>query len=198
MMLTAISYDPVIIRYDQIMSDDECDHLIELARPRLARSLVVNRTTGGNDVSEIRTSEGAYFPRGHTEIIATIERRIANTILLPIDRAEPFQVMRYRVGGRYDAHHDFFDPADPGSAVHLAAGGQRIATMILYLNTPEAGGTTDFPDLGLSVRPERGSALYFEYSGQGRPDVRLRHGGMPVIQGEKWIATKWFRERVYP
>mgnify|MGYP003402374973 FL=1 len=198
MMLTAISYDPVIIRYDQILSDDECDHLIELARPTLARSHVLNRSTGGNDVSEIRTSEGAYFPRGHTEIIATIERRIANTILLPIDRAEPFQVMRYRVGGRYDAHHDFFDPADPGSAVHLAAGGQRIATMILYLNTPEAGGTTDFPGLGLSVRPERGSALYFEYSGQGRPDVRLRHGGMPVIQGEKWIATKWFRERVYP
>ena len=59
MMLTAISYDPVIIRYDQILSDAECDHLIDLAMPTLARPHVLNRSTGGNDVSEIRTSEGA-------------------------------------------------------------------------------------------------------------------------------------------
>jgi len=75
-----------------------------------------------------------------------------------------------------------------------ARGGQRIASVVMYLNTPEEGGGTGFPHIGLTVTAMRGSAVYFAYE---TGDQASLHAGLPVIKGEKWIATKWLRERPY-
>lgn len=80
----------------------------------------------------------------------------------------------------------------------LQQGGQRIATLIMYLNDVEAGGSTVFPEVGLDVLPRRGNAVYFAYCTEtGVLDPRSLHGGSPVGAGEKWIATKWFRQGEY-
>jgi prolyl 4-hydroxylase len=102
-------------------------------------------------------------------------------------------VLRYQPGAQYLPHHDYFDPAQPGATSILARGGQRLATLVMYLNTPEAGGATTFPDVGLEVAPIKGNAVFFSYS---RPDAATRtlHGGAPVQAGEKWVATKWLRQ----
>ena len=46
---------------------------------------------------------------------------------------------------------------------HVAHGGQRIGTLIMYLNDVEEGGETIFPEIGFSVAPRRGHAVYFGY-----------------------------------
>jgi len=80
----------------------------------------------------------------------------------------------------------------------MATGGQRVATLVMYLNDVEAGGSTVFPSIGLDVLPRKGSAVYFAYtSDAGETDPRTLHGGSPVTAGEKWIATKWLRQRRY-
>ena len=80
----------------------------------------------------------------------------------------------------------------------LSMGGQRVATLIMYLNDVQGGGSTVFPEIGLDVLPRRGNAVFFAYSDdQGRLDPRTLHGGSPVAAGEKWIATKWLRQRTY-
>ena len=66
----------------------------------------------------------------------------------------------------------------------------------MYLNTPERGGATTFPDIALDVAPRTGNALFFAYD-RPHPDTKTRHGGAPVLAGEKWIATKWLRERPF-
>ena len=77
-------------------------------------------------------------------------------------------------------------------------GGQRIATLIMYLNDVESGGSTIFPDIGLDVLPHKGNAVFFAYSSErGELDNRTLHGGSPVSGGEKWIATKWIRVAPY-
>ncbi len=78
----------------------------------------------------------------------------------------------------------------------LQRGGQRVGTLVMYLNTPEAGGATTFPDVGLEVAPVKGNAVFFSYD---RPHAvtRTLHGGAPVLAGEKWVATKWLREGVF-
>ena len=50
----------------------------------------------------------------------------------------------------------------------------------------------------LSIAPKKGSAMYFEYcSSKNEVNPLTLHAGMPVIKGEKWIATKWMRQRVF-
>ena len=85
-----------------------------------------------------------------------------------------------------------------GSQQHLAVGGQRVSTLVMYLSDVEQGGETTFPDVGVSVVPKKGAAVYFEYcNSQGQVDPLSLHAGNPVIKGEKWIATKWMRQRKY-
>ena len=66
----------------------------------------------------------------------------------------------------------------------------------MYLSEPEKGGGTVFPDVHLEVAPKRGNAVFFSYE-RPHPSTKTLHGGAPVLAGEKWIATKWLREREF-
>lgn len=189
---------PRVILFGNLLAPEECDELIELSRSKLARSSVVNAATGSYDVHPHRTSAGTHFARGENELIRRIEARIADLVQLPVERGEPLQILHYQPGGEYKPHFDYFDPAQPGNEVVLQHGGQRVATLVMYLNDVESGGSTVFPEVGLDVLPRRGHAVYFAYTTEeGQLDKRSLHGGSPVSAGEKWIATKWFRQRNY-
>jgi prolyl 4-hydroxylase len=189
---------PRVVLFGNLLSAEECEQMVELSRGKLERSSVVNNETGSYDVHPHRTSYGTYFNRGENELISRLERRIAELVQFPLENGEPIQILHYRPGGEYRPHHDYFDPKQPGNEQVLKQGGQRIATLIMYLNDVEAGGSTVFPEVGLDVLPRRGNAVYFAYCSEtGALDARSLHGGSPVGEGEKWIATKWFRERPY-
>ena len=194
-VLTVMRHPRVVV-FGGLLSHDECDALMDLARPRLSRSETVDNSTGGSEVNAARTSDGMFFERGETPLIERIEQRIAALVNWPLAHGEGLQILRYRPGAEYRPHHDYFDPAHPGSATILKRGGQRVGTIVMYLNTPEAGGATTFPDVGLDVAPIKGNAVFFSYD---RPHAATRtlHGGAPVIDGEKWVATKWLREGVF-
>jgi len=189
---------PRITLYQQLLDAGECDALVALARGRLERSPVVNPDTGDENLIDARTSMGAMFQVGEHPLIARIEARIAALTGVPAEHGEGLQILNYKPGGEYQPHFDFFNPARPGEARQLRVGGQRIATLVIYLNSPPAGGATAFPRLGLEVAPVKGNAVYFAYRmADGRLDERTLHAGLPVASGEKWIATKWLRERPY-
>lgn len=179
-----------------LLSDAECSALIKAARPSLARSLTVAVKTGGEVLSHDRTSSGMFFTRGENPLVERIEARIARLLNWPVENGEGLQVLRYLPGAEYKPHHDYFDPAEPGTPTILQRGGQRVATVVMYLQAPAQGGATVFPELGLEVLPQRGHAVFFSYD---RPDASTLslHGGAPVLAGEKWVATKWLRERQF-
>lgn len=187
---------PRVVVLGGLLSDDECDALVEIARPRMARSRTVSRTDGHEEVHPDRTSRGMFFQRGETELCARIEARLARLTRWPAERGEGIQVLHYGIGAEYKPHYDYFDPAEPGTPVHLQRGGQRVATVVMYLNTPQQGGATVFPDVGLEVAAQKGHAVFFSYE---RPDAQTRtlHGGAPVLAGDKWVATKWLREGAF-
>jgi prolyl 4-hydroxylase len=108
------------------------------------------------------------------------------------------QILHYGTTGEYRAHFDYFPPDQPGSAVHTAGGGQRVATLVIYLNDVPDGGETIFPEAGISVAAKQGGAVYFRYmNGERQLDPLTLHAGAPVLAGDKWIMTKWMRERAY-
>jgi len=187
---------PRLVVFGELLSAEECELLIADARRRLARSLVVETKTGGETLNVDRTSDGMFFERGESELVQRIEARLARLLNWPLENGEGLQVLRYAPGAQYRPHYDYFDPTEPGTASILQRGGQRVATIVMYLGEPAKGGATTFPDVGLEVAPQRGSAVFFSYD---RPDpaTRTLHGGAPVLVGEKWVATKWLREREF-
>jgi len=187
---------PRIVVFGGLLSPEECDALIADAAPRMARSLTVATQTGGEEINDDRTSDGMFFQRGQSPLIQRIEERIARLLHWPIENGEGLQVLHYRPGAEYKPHYDYFDPAEPGTATILRRGGQRVGTLVIYLNTPEKGGGTTFPDVFLEVAPQRGNAVFFSYE-RPHPSTHTLHGGAPVIAGDKWIATKWLREREF-
>jgi prolyl 4-hydroxylase len=194
-ILTMMKHPRVIV-FGGLLSDEECSGLMDLARPRLARSETVQNATGGSEVNDARTSDGMFFERGEHELIRRVEQRIADLVRWPLDHGEGLQVLCYRPGAEYRPHHDYFDPAQTGTARILQRGGQRVGTLVMYLNTPEGGGGTTFPDVGLEVAPVRGNAVFFSYD-RAHPTTKTLHGGAPVVAGEKWVATKWLRQGVF-
>jgi prolyl 4-hydroxylase len=196
--IQAVLHNPNIVVLSGILSLDECRQLINLSEGKLQRSTVVEKHTGKLEISAVRLSDGCHFERGENSLIQALEARIAAFTGIPVEQGEPLQILRYNAGGEYLPHHDYFHHAETGSSQHLLRGGQRIATMVIYLSAVAQGGETYFPDLEFSVKPHPGSAVYFEYvNSSGQLDSRCLHAGLPVAQGDKWIATKWFRTRAY-
>lgn len=187
---------PRVVVFGNLLGADECEGLIAAARARLARSLTVETRTGGEALNVDRTSDGMFFERGENELVQRVEARIARLLNWPLDHGEGLQILRYAPGAQYRPHYDYFDPGEPGTPSILRRGGQRLATLVMYLQEPDAGGATTFPDIGLQVAPVRGTGVFFSYD---RPDpgTRSLHGGAPVLGGEKWVATKWLRERTF-
>jgi prolyl 4-hydroxylase len=187
---------PRVIVFGGLLANDECDAIIAAAKPRLARSETVQMDTGGSEVHAARTSRGMFFERGENEVCKRVEARLAKLLSWPVINGEGLQVLHYLPGAEYQPHHDYFDPSKAGMVPILARGGQRVASIVMYLNSPEKGGGTTFPDVGVEVGPVKGNAVFFSYD-RPHPSTKSLHGGAPVIAGEKWVATKWLREREF-
>ncbi|KAL2333850.1 hypothetical protein Fmac_015063 [Flemingia macrophylla] len=172
-----MSWEPRAFLYHNFLTKEECEHLINIAKPDMKKSKVVKEESGKTELSSERTSSGAFLARGRDEIVTNIERRIADFTFIPVEHGEDLQVLHYEVGQKYVPHHDFF--TDKLNA-DITIGGQRAATMLMYLSDVEEGGETVFPDAkgnfssvpwwnevsecgkqGLSIKPKMGDALLF-------------------------------------
>ncbi|KAL9256855.1 putative prolyl 4-hydroxylase 4 [Drosera capensis] len=179
--------------YEEFLSDGECDHLISLAKMELKRSAVADNDSGKSKLSE-------------DAIVDRIEDKIASWTFLPKENGEDIQVLRYEHGQKFDPHYDYFV-----DKVNVARGGKSMATVLMYLSDVTRGCETVFPsaeesgrhkshedDLsecakkGIAVKPRKGDALlFFSLYPNATPDTSSLHRGCPVIEGEKWSATKW-------
>ncbi|GAA1374163.1 2OG-Fe(II) oxygenase [Peribacillus frigoritolerans] len=178
--------EPLIVVLENVLSDEECDGLIELSKDKMNRSKIGVT----HEVNEIRTSSSMFFQENEYDILTKIEKRISTIMNIPVEHGEGIQILKYTPGQEYKAHFDFFTSSS------IAAKNNRISTIILYLNDVEHGGETFFPKLNFSVSPRKGRAVYFEYfyNDKNLNELTL-HGGAPVITGEKWVATQWMRRQ---
>jgi prolyl 4-hydroxylase len=186
---------PVLVTLEQLFTDQECERLIELSIPRLRRSTVDN-TKAASTVEDYRTSDGAFFRLRENPLIRQLDERVSACMNCPVENGEGLQVLRYGPGDSFAPHFDFLLPSNAHNSASIARSGQRISTLIVYLNDVPEGGETVFPKLGLSITPRRGNALYFEYTNSHmQVDQLSLHAGAPVTRGEKWVVNKWMRAR---
>ncbi|CAM9678825.1 unnamed protein product [Ectocarpus fasciculatus] len=216
--LRLLHAEPPVIGVSGFFTDEECDEYISRSvspPPAAVTSGAGAAATGGGPHMQRSATLGAdvdavaqrtsttWFHRfsGVPELMAKASALVG----VPFEegRWEEAQTVRYRPGEKFTWHLDALPPA-PDLA---SKGGQRIATLLVYLTEmPEGdGGATAFRDLGpLRVRPRKGSALLFFPSLGGAPDcpfdIRTLHAGEVVRPGaeqDKWIAQLWLRESRY-
>lgn len=143
----------------------------------------------------LRTSDEALIdPLLEDVVLRQVQRRMAATAGLPVSHAEPLIVLRYAAGQEYRPHSDAL-PESLVTPLERGGSGQRVATVITYLNASCTGGATVFPRLDLRVEPRAGNVLSFSnLDAEGRPDPGAVHAGEPVTAGLKWICTLWMRQ----
>jgi prolyl 4-hydroxylase len=186
---------PYLVVVDDFLDAATCRQLnAELEFTWWQRSTVVNRNRSGTVVSfrsRTRTSWSAqeeYFSAELVELLGAIEGRMCAAYDLRRPCLEPWQAIRYDPGGHFDLHHD-------GGLFGADVGGERRTTVLLYLQTPEAGGETEFPDLGRTVTACAGRlVLWRNLTADGDIDQRLRHRALPVLAGHKAVLTTWERQ----
>jgi len=148
----------------------------------------------GTEQAGFRTSNSCHLNRWDA-FIAKIEARMSDVLGIDNSYAETMQGQRYQVGQEFKAHHDFFHPSQSYWLQEGPAGGQRSWTAMIFLNEPEEGGTTEFPHLGLGVRPQAGMMLIWNNMQlDGSLNYKTLHTGTPVTRGVKHVITKWYRQ----
>ncbi|KAG6741688.1 hypothetical protein POTOM_054965 [Populus tomentosa] len=255
--VTQLSWNPRAFLYKGFLSDEECDHLINLARDKLEKSMVADNESGKSIESEVRTSSGMFIGKAQVfledEIVDNIEARIAAWTFLPQENGESIQILHYEHGQKYEPHFDYFH-----DKANQELGGHRVVTVLMYLSNVEKGGETVFPNsegktiqpkddswsdcakngyageldsipriladdskwlyrIGsflcilwlsmafhkilhyiIAVKPRKGDALlFFSLHPDATTDTNSLHGSCPVIEGEKWSATKWIHVRSF-
>jgi prolyl 4-hydroxylase len=193
-----LSADPAITVFKEVLNVIDCAYLIFLSRPYMRRAAVIDPGSQKNGmVSQVRTSMSTYLPFEIVDIISRFaELKIIQQVGEDLSSSEPMSILCYAPGQYYRPHVDYFNPKLQVSKKLLEDGGQRTASAITYLAVPSAGGSTSFPRLNLAVPPLAGGTLWFRNCLEdGRVDDRSLHAGETVEQGEKWVVTKWFRER---
>ncbi|HEX8383776.1 MAG TPA: 2OG-Fe(II) oxygenase [Sphingomonas sp.] len=195
-----LSADPRLVRTPtDAASMFQCADFLDAAQ---CRSLIAvidadrrpSTLLSGRAGTGFRTSESCDMDRWSPQVRA-IDEAIA--ALLGIDPAhgETMQGQRYAPGQQFRAHHDFFNDRESYWPAMAASGGQRTWTAMIYLNDVPEGGATWFPRAGVRVAPRRGLLLAWNnMKPDGSPNDGTIHEGMPVVEGVKYIVTKWFRE----
>lgn len=188
----AISTRPPVFTVDGFLSQEECSALIESAREHMTPAPVVG--PGNGEVSVSRTSSTCYLAR---EDLPSICTKVCALTGKPVEDLELPQVGRYRSGEFYKPHYDAFDTSSADGRRFAQNGGQRVATVLVYLNDVHLGGATVFSKLQLKVQPKRGVALvFFPATTDGVLDDKYLHCA-ETAQDEKWVSQIWIRQRAY-
>jgi prolyl 4-hydroxylase len=192
-----LSEDPWVLTFDNFLTDEECDHLIQLGyKFGYKRSRDVGKETVDgsfdNKESTSRTSENAWCSDKEgcrsDPIVQRILDRLKTATGIPTENYEDLQLLKYEPGQFYRVHHDYIPHHKDRHA------GPRILTFFLYLSDVEEGGGTGFKDLDITVTPKKGRALLWPSVLNNDPmekDGRMRHEALIVGEGTKFAANAW-------
>ena len=183
--------------WNGFMTAEECARIIDIARPHLRRS----QTASQHDLptSFFRTSATCDLSFVDDPFVAELDQKIAEAVGAPVEHGEGIQAQCYQVGQEFKPHTDYFKAELGEVERHCGEQGQRTWTFMVFLNNVEAGGHTHFVEIDRRVKPRLGRAVAWNnLDAKGEPNLATMHHGTKVEAGEKFIITKWFRERPRP
>ena len=77
-----------------------------------------------------------------------MSEKVGRLVNKPLLHAEKIQLVYYSIGNEYKPHYDGWDHnGSQKTYTSFRRGGQRLTTVIVYLNEVEEGGSTQFSKL---------------------------------------------------
>jgi len=132
----------------------------------------------------------------HDPFVNGLSKRVDSTLGLKAPLGEAIQGQRYTPGQEFKPHQDYFHVEQEYWKEERKRGGQRSWTAMAFINQVKSGGATEFPNLGLKIAPQPGVLLVWNNALQdGTPNEDTLHAGTPVVDGVKYVFTKWYRTR---
>ncbi len=193
-----LSLNPLIYTIDDFLSEEECNYFLEKAKNSNMKRGAVNSKDGKNPIQTLRTNSVLWVKHNDNKITLELGNRLAELAEYPLENAEPFQVVHYKPGEKYELHYD-----SQLDYVHSEKSkGQRMVTTLVYLNDVEQGGTTwfsKFGSFGIHVKPKKGKLLLFHNADKETFKVlpMSQHAGCAPINGEKYAFNLWFRNKSF-
>ena len=191
--LLKINKSPPIYVCDQFLSNKECDYMINENKNKMKHSTVVKLVNGKEQLVEDshRNSESCHLSNSEYNFLI---KKISRLINKDSRYFEGLQVGHYTKGGFYKSHHDALDIHTKLGKSFVQTRGQRIITVLIYLNDVEKGGRTYFNNLDIRIKPRKGMALVFFPAFLDREiDERTLHTAEDVVD-EKWVTQLWVRD----
>ncbi|CAD6186621.1 unnamed protein product [Caenorhabditis auriculariae] len=148
----------------------------------------------GSPQHEAVLTNGTWIAHRRSKSFRQIYTQLQRNILaLDLRSSEHWQVLSYNKEGHYAPHYDYMNPKTNNAIVNLA--GNRIATVLVILQTAKLGGTTVFPKLGVNIRPKIGDVIvWINILPNSLADHDTLHAACPILDGVKIGATLWVHE----
>lgn len=182
-----------VLEIPNFLTNEHCDDIINLAKQKGVQDSTVVDDRGMNILDlYIRKSKQTWL--GDTdERVEMISRIVADITNVDKAHQEDLQVVAYNPSCYYNAHYDASFHPKIVSQFHRGCG-PRLYTVLVYLNDDFEGGETDFPEVGIRIKPKKGTAIIFQNIDENFDVIpESMHAGCPVSNGTKWIANKWIR-----
>lgn len=177
------------------LTDMECQYFKIRFSSLLKPSQVYDPVTGQAIHDPIRQSFIASIQPEHVDWFSlSLDKRIANLSHTDRSQGEQLNLLYYQKGQSYKSHYDALVGEHQGIIEQLKDGGQRQKTVLCYLSDVAQGGETNFPRLPFNYVPQKGAVLMFNnIDEEGKVLKKSYHAGMPIINGDKWVLSKWIR-----
>jgi prolyl 4-hydroxylase len=173
------------------LTHEECEKIKQMSSDRLIDSMIYG-SESDNVINESRVSKQCWFSDTNDPLVEKISNKCSNLTSMNKNCQEELQVVKYEKGGFFVPHFDPCEGDDTFCERMNRGAGHRKYTILIYLNDDFDGGETEFPVLGIKVKPEKGKAVIFRsVDDEGNIIPESRHGGNPVTRGEKWVCNKW-------
>ncbi|XP_064120189.1 prolyl 4-hydroxylase subunit alpha-2-like [Macrobrachium nipponense] len=189
--MEVVSLDPHIALLYDVVTPRESENIKAAARKSLQTPPPQQVTQKGRAPPEEWSLKHVWLESKSQESLQRLSRRLSHVTNLNIDdnTSEPFMVANYGIGGEYKAHRDTHGPTRTPPDEEI---GERIATIVTYLEAPRAGGRLVFPWVGVSVQAiNRAAVIWWNLLASHEHDFLTVHAACPILRGNKWIANKW-------
>lgn len=186
-----------LFKIKNVLNENQCSEMIKLIREKCQPSTVMDAEKNANTIHDHRTSSTAYLYRTTAPIVNDVEDAILKAVPIQEKFSESVQGQYYQVGQQFKPHFDTFFPTNDSYKDLIDNGGNRSWTAMVYLNNVPKGGHTRFTKIELDVVPEMGALVLWRNTLNGENILNSMHWGMPVEEGEKFVLTKWFRNKAH-